>query len=170
MTPARLHLQRWQALTSEQQQAVLALHIPPEQIEFAGTMAQAVAVGEGASPDEVASLAVLQAGVPVGFVVLCRGSRLPAWAPTGAVALRAMRIDSREQGKGHGKAALALVEAWLGEHWPTCPLLALCVDDQNLAARRAYEVAGFTEYTEPKAGRIGLVRYLAKPLKVAARA
>ena len=165
MTPTRLQLQRWQALTSEQQQSVLALHIPPEQIEFAGTMAQAVAVGEGASPDEVAGLAVLHAEVPVGFVVLCRGSRLPAWAPTGAVALRAMRIDSREQGKGHGRHALALVETWLAEHWPVCPLLALCVDDQNLAARRAYVVAGFTEYTEPKAGRIGLVRYLAKPLK-----
>jgi RimJ/RimL family protein N-acetyltransferase len=167
VTPTRLQLQRWQALTSEQHQRVLALHIPPEQIEFAGTVAQAVAVGEGASPDEVAGLAVLHAGGPVGFVVLCQGSRLPEWAPTGAVALRAMRIDSREQGKGHGKAALTLVETWLSEHWPACHLLALSVDDQNLAARRAYEVAGFTEYTEPKAGRIGLVRYLAKPLKVA---
>ncbi len=169
MTATRLQLTRWQALTSEQQQSVFALHIPPKQIEFAGTMAQAAAVGEGASPDEVAGLAVLQAEVPVGFVMLCRGSRLPEWAPTGAVALRAMRIDSREQGKGHGKAALAIVEAWLAEHWPTCPLLALCVDDKNQAARRAYEVAGFTEYTEPKAGRIGLVRFLAKPLKEAAR-
>ena len=75
-----------------------------------------------------------------------------------------MRIDSREQGKGHGKHALALVEAWLGEHWAVCPLLALCVDDQNLAARRAYEVAGFTEYAEPRAGRIGLVRYLLRSL------
>ncbi|NWF48062.1 GNAT family N-acetyltransferase [Hydrogenophaga sp. D2P1] len=170
MTPTRLQLQRWQALNSEQQQSVLALHIPPEQIEFAGTMAQAVAVGEGASLDEVAGLAVLHAEAQVGFVVLCRGSRLPAWAPTGAVALRAMRIDSREQGKGHGRHALALVETWLAEHWPVCPLLALCVDDQNLAARRAYEVAGFTEYAEPKAGRIGLVRYLSKSLREAASA
>ncbi|MGS5088309.1 GNAT family N-acetyltransferase [Hydrogenophaga sp. A37] len=170
MAATPLQLQRWQVLTSEQQQSVLALHIPPEQIEFAGTMAQAVAVGEGASPDEVAGLAVLQAGVPVGFVVLCQGARLPEWAPTGAVALRAMRIDSREQGKGHGRHALTLVEAWLGEHWPVCQLLALCVDDQNLAARRAYEAAGFTEYTAPKVGRIGLVRYLSKSLKVVARA
>lgn len=80
-----------------------------------------------------------------------------------------LRIDSREQGKGHGRHALALVEAWLAEHWPVCPLLALCVDDQNLAARRVYEMAGFTEYTESEAGRIGLVRYLAKPLAVVAR-
>ena len=164
MTTAQLQLTRWQALTSDQQQSVLAFHISPEQIEFAGTMAQAVAVGEGASPDEVTGLAVLQAEMPVGFVVLCRGSRLPEWAPTGAAALRAMRIDSRAQGQGHGKAALALVETWLSEHWPVCRLLALCVDDQNLAARRAYQAAGFTEYTEPKAGRIGLVRYLSKSL------
>lgn len=164
MTPTRLQLQRWQSLTSEQREHVLALHISPEQIEFAGTTAQAVSVCEDASTDEVAGLAILGSASPIGFVLLSRGARLPDWAPAGSAALRAMRIDSREQGKGHGKASLAQVAAWVSEHWASCKTLALCVDDQNLAARRAYEVAGFTEYAEPRAGRIGQVRYLAKPL------
>lgn len=164
MTPTRLQLQRWQSLTSEQREHVLALHISPEQIEFAGTTAQAVSVCEDASTDEVAGLAILESETPIGFVLLSRGARLPDWAPAGAAALRAMRIDSREQGKGHGRASLALVAAWVSEHWVSCSKLALCVDDQNLAARRAYDVAGFTEYAEPRAGRIGLVRYLLRSL------
>ncbi|MFC3685141.1 GNAT family N-acetyltransferase [Hydrogenophaga luteola] len=164
MTPTRLQLQRWQALNSEQREQVLALHISPEQIEFAGTTAQAVSVCEDAPTDEVAGLAILESASPIGFVLLSRVTRLPDWAPAGSAALRAMRIDSREQRKGHGRASLAEVAAWVSEHWASCKTLALCVDDQNLAARRAYEVAGFTEYAEPKVGRIGLVRYLWRSL------
>lgn len=160
MTNSSVQLHRWQSLTGEQRERLLALHISPEQIEFAGTTAQAVSVCESAPPDEVAGLAILESEKPIGFVLLSRGARLPDWAPPGSAALRAMRIDSREQGKGHGRSALAHVAAWVSEHWASCEMLALCVDDQNLAARRAYEVAGFTEYAEPKAGRIGLVRYL----------
>jgi RimJ/RimL family protein N-acetyltransferase len=164
MTNSSLQLQRWQSLTSEQRERVLALHISPEQIEFAGSTALAVSVCEGASPDEVAGLVILESERPIGFVLLSQGARLPDWAPAGSAALRAMRIDSREQGKGHGRSALAQVAAWVSDHWASCETLALCVDDQNFAARRAYEVAGFTEYAEPKAGRIGLVRYLWRSL------
>ncbi len=164
MTDTSLQLQRWQSLTSEQRESVLALHISPEQIEFAGTTAQAVSACEGASPDEVTGLAILESEIPIGFVLLSRGARLPDWAPAGSAALRAMRIDRREQGKGHGQASLAQVAAWVRAYWGVCKTLALCVDDQNLAARRAYQAAGFTEYAEPKAGRIGLVRYLWMPL------
>jgi ribosomal protein S18 acetylase RimI-like enzyme len=166
-TKTPLQLQAWQSLGIEQRQRLLALHIPPEQVEFAGTTAQAVAVCEGASADEVAGLALLDADVPIGFVLLVRGAQLPDWAPHGGAALRAMRIDHREQGKGHGKAALALVAGWLCEHWPSCRTLALSVDDGNAAARRTYQAAGFTEYAEPRAGRIGLVRYLSKAIELA---
>lgn len=167
MTASTLSLQRWQSLATTQRQRLLALHIPPEQVEFAGTTAQAVAVCEAGSADEVAGLAMLDGAEPIGFVLLVRGAQLPDWAPHSGAALRAMRIDHREQGKGHGKAALALVAAWLCEHWPSCRTLALCVDDENVAARRAYQAAGFTEYADPSAGRIGLVRYLSKAVESA---
>ena len=131
MTTTRLQLQRWPALTSEQQQSVLALHIPPEQIEFAGTMAQAVAVGEGASPDEVAGLAVLHAGVPVGFVVLCRCCRRGrplALSPSGPCASTAAnrakatantRWPSWRPGWGNtGQFARCSRSAWTIRTWP----------------------------------------------------
>jgi catechol 2,3-dioxygenase-like lactoylglutathione lyase family enzyme/RimJ/RimL family protein N-acetyltransferase len=159
-----LILTRWQSLDSNQRQAVLTLQIPQEQIEFAGTVERAIAASESAAEDEVAGLAILQGTRPVGFVVVSRGSKQPDWAPDGSVALTAMRIDSREQGKGLGKAALAQLDKWLQEHWPTSELLALCVDDENYAGRRAYAAAGFAEYMAPKQGRIGIVRYLSKRL------
>jgi len=164
-----LALVRWQSLDSSQRHAVQTLQIPQEQIEFAGTIERAVVACESAAEDEVAGLAILQGTHLVGFVVISRGSKQPAWAPGGSAALTAMRIDSREQGKGLGKASLALLDAWLRAHWPTSEILALCVDEENHAGRRAYAAAGFAEYTEPKPGRIGVVRYLSKHLAAASR-
>lgn len=162
-----LALERWQSLDAGRRKAVLALHIPPQQVEFAGSIERAIAACESASPEEVAGLALLEGAAVVGFVVLSRGSRRPVWAPPDAVALTAMRIDARQQGRGLGKASLALVAAWLRRHWPAQATLALCVDEENHAGRRAYAAAGFTEYQAPRPGRIGMVRYLARPLAAA---
>lgn len=159
-----LSLERWQSLDSLQRQGVLALHVSDEQLEFCGSVERAVSVCESAKLDEVAGLAVLRGRHPVGFFVLSRGAKLPDWAPHGAVALTAMRIDSRHQGQGFGKVAMALLAVWVAHHWPTNAILALCVDDENVAGRRAYAAAGFVEYAEPRQGRIGIVRYLSKLL------
>lgn len=157
-------LVRWQSLALEQQQAVLRLQLPAEQLEFAGTTERAIAACEAADQDEVAGLAIVRAGQPVGFVVVSRGSKLPAWAPAGSAAITAMRIDTHEQGKGIGKATLSQLDAWIQKQWNTTNVLALCVDEENHAGRRAYAAAGFIQYTEPKPGRIGLVHYLSKHL------
>lgn len=164
MTQSTIALVRWQLLDSHQREEVQTLQISQQQIEFAGTIERAIAACEAASEDEVAGLAILHCGRPVGFVVVSRGSKQPAWALGGSVALTAMRIDSREQGQGLGKAALSLLDVWLRDHWPSSSTLALCVDDENHAGRRAYAAAGFSEYMEPQAGRIGVVRYLSKHL------
>lgn len=163
-TDTPLQLLRWQALGAEDQARVRGLAITPQQIEFAGTVDRAIAASEAADADAVAGLAILRQGQPVGFVVLSRGAALPAWAPAHAVALTAMRIEASLQGQGLGRAALLAVEGWLRTHWPEATAMALCVDDENQAGRRAYAKAGYGEYAEPQQGRIGLVRYLHKPL------
>ena len=170
MSALPILLERWQLLGPEQRDAVLQLHIPAEQVEFAGSIERAVAACEAGTPLEVAGLAILQGQRVVGFVVLSRGSKLPSWAPPESAALTAMRIDSREQGKGLGKASLALATSWLRRHWSDTATLALCVDEHNNAGRRAYAAAGFSEYTEPKPGRIGVVRYLSMSLHSAGEA
>lgn len=164
MSSSALNLVRLQDLTTQQRVCVMRLSIPQEQIEYAGPLERAVAACEAADPTEVAGLAILLNDRPVGFAVLSRGSKQPDWGPAGCAALTAMRIDSAMQGKGIGKSALAAIDGWLLEHWRENDIVALCVDDANASGRRAYEFAGYREYTEPKQGRIGLVRYLSKML------
>ena len=167
MSHPSLSLVRWQSLSAAQQSAVRALRISPEQVEFAGSVDRAISACESASPNDVAGLAVLEGNDVVGFVVLSRCSKCPNWAPPGSVALTAMRVDSSRQGRGIGKSALALTEAWLRLHWPEEAVLALCVDESNHAGRRAYAAAGFSQYAEPKEGRIDVVHYLSKALGTA---
>jgi RimJ/RimL family protein N-acetyltransferase len=159
-----LSLIRWQALAPEVREAVRQIRIDQQQIEYAGTLEKAIASCESSAEEDVAGLAIILSSCPVGFVVLSRGSKRPKWAPSGAVALTAMRIALEQQGKGLGRQALLSVDRWIAANWSASEQIALCVDDQNEAGKRAYLRAGFTEYASPEQGRIGLVRYMSKPL------
>jgi RimJ/RimL family protein N-acetyltransferase len=164
MAVTHLTLARWQSVSPADREAVVRLRIAPQQLEYAGTVERAIASCETGPSDQVAGLVIKLSEVPVGFVVLSRGDKRPAWAPEGAVALTAMRIDLAHQGQGVGRRALQGVTAWIAQHWPESAVLALCVDDENQAGKQAYLRAGFAEYTPPRQGRIGLVRYLSKTL------
>jgi RimJ/RimL family protein N-acetyltransferase len=76
-----------------------------------------------------------------------------------------MRIDRTHQGASLGRRALIAVDAWLWTNWPEVEKLALSVDAENLAGRAAYRNAGFSEFMEPRPGRIGTVHFLAKHLR-----
>jgi GNAT superfamily N-acetyltransferase len=157
-----LSLRDWQTLDASGLAALHALQIDPAQVEFAGTLERALASCAKGPPGEIAGLAIEQDGAVVGFVVLQHGSRRPDWAPEGAAAVSAMRIDRHRQGQGLGRAALAAVDDWLRRHWPAAKQVALSVDEGNAAGRRAYAQAGYVECAPPKPGRIGRVRFLAK--------
>ena len=53
-------------------------------------------------------------------------------------------IDGRYQGKGYGTAALNALTALIFTR-TGCPLIALDVEPENVAARRLYEKAGFVD-------------------------
>lgn len=159
-----LTLRDWQALDDAGLAALHALQIDPAQVEFAGTLERALASCAKGPPEDIVGLVIKHGGTVVGFVVLQRASRQPEWAPKGAAAVSAMRIDRHRQGQGLGRAALAAVDDWLRQHWPQVAQVALSVDDGNAAGRRAYALAGYTECAPARPGRIGLVRFLAKAL------
>jgi RimJ/RimL family protein N-acetyltransferase len=164
-TPALL---AWPRLTPEQQAQVRGLAISEAQVEYAGSGARQLAAVEAESGDDLVGLAVLVDGHAVGFLVLKRRSLAPAWAePDGAV-VSGMRIDQRLQGTGIGSSALALLPAWLRQHWPGCPAITLTVDEANLRGRKAYARAGFVDQGEREAGRIGWVRRMRLPIGPAA--
>jgi RimJ/RimL family protein N-acetyltransferase len=150
----------WQALQPEERDAVRAIAIDARQVEFAGTTAAAIAACEAADPATIQGLALRVQDAIVGFVVLRRGPAAPAWAPAGAAVLGGLRVDASWQGRGIGTAAMLAVRDWLRVHWPECARLVLRVDDDNAAAIRAYEKAGWAEFGERRLGRVGLERTL----------
>lgn len=151
-------LKAWQQLSPPQQAQVRAIRISAEQIEFAGCGAKQLDVVENEESDQLVGLAILDGQNVVGFLVLKRGTTLPPWAPFGAALISGMRIDSVHQGRGFGSAALALLRAWVKNHWQDCVELILTVDEENHGSMKAYQRAGFEEIGKPEPGRIGLVR------------
>ena len=161
---AVVSLKRWQALSEAEQTAVLDLNVTQQQVEFAGTVARSVQACVEDPANEIAGLAVMHEHRVVGFFLLRRGAGAPVWGGPKAAVVSAMRIDVSQQGKGMGSAALQLLPPWITEHWPDSTELALSVDEENHAARRAYARAGFVDLGKREEGRIGWVRYLSKPI------
>jgi RimJ/RimL family protein N-acetyltransferase len=167
---APLQLGLWQQLTAEQQAAVRALELSPEQVEFAGRIERALEpVVEAADSTQRAGLAVLRGGQVLGFLVLTRQAQAPAWAPAGSVVMSAMRIHPGCQGQGLGSAALRALPAWLQAHWPGSEYLLLQVDAGNAAGRQAYAKAGCHHWGASVPGRIGPVWHMALALRVDAK-
>ena len=154
----RVEVVDWHALAAAERDAVRALEISAEQVEFAGGVARSVAACEAGDPAEVAGLAVRVGHDIVGWVLLKRGASAPDWVDGGAAVVSGLRIDRRHQGRGIGPAALAEMARWVARYWPGSSLLVLRVDDGNAAGIRAYEKAGWREVGTRLAGRVGLER------------
>ncbi|WP_274361963.1 GNAT family N-acetyltransferase [Paenibacillus thermotolerans] len=54
-------------------------------------------------------------------------------------------IDSAEQGKGYGGAALRQMISWISDKFPQCREIRLTVHKDNASAKRFYKNRGFTE-------------------------
>ncbi|MEK8029778.1 GNAT family N-acetyltransferase [Ideonella sp. DXS29W] len=156
-------LKPWQDLNEAERQGVLALSVSAQQVEYAGTVERSVRACQDGPASEVVGLAILEGMRVVGFLVLKRGSRAPAWAREGAAVVSALRIDLACQGKGLGSAALRILPSWVATHWPDARAVSLSVDEDNLAGRQAYTKAGFVDHGVREEGRIGWVRYMSRP-------
>ena len=154
----------WPQLTPDQQAQVRGLAISAVQVEYAGAGERQLAAVEAESGDDLVGLAVLVDGHAVGFLVLKRRSRAPAWAAPEDATVSGMRIDQRMQGQGLGSAALALLPQWLRQHWHGCPAIVLTVDEANLRGIKAYRRAGFEDLGLREMGRVGWVRRMRLPL------
>ena len=158
LSPPALRLLDWPRLSPAQQAGVRGLAISDEQVEYAGAGDRQLAAVQAESGTDLVGLAIVQGEQAVGFLVLKRRSRAPAWADPEDAVVSGMRIDQRVQGSGIGSSALALLPAWLRQHWPGCPAITLTVDEENLRGLKAYARAGFVDLGEREAGRIGWVR------------
>ncbi len=120
------------------QVAHIALH--PDQLRFAGTVAEALA--EPAHRFDLHRID--QSGQPVGLFKIDRHyAQDYPFAKVGDLGLRAVILDHRSQGRGLGKAAMGQLATYLPDHYPTAPALWLTVNLVNTPAIRTYLAAGF---------------------------
>ena len=124
---------------------VADVSLRPDQLQFAGTVAEALA-----EPEDRFDLHMIQsAGSPVGIFKIDRlyGSDYP-FAGSSDLGLRAVILDQRHQGKGLGKQAMAALKTYLPPLYPAAGNLWLTVNLKNPVAVAVYRAAGFTDSGE----------------------
>lgn len=108
------------------------------------------------NPDRLA-VTILENEMPVGLFVLSVGEHrdkyLTAPDATG-VALGALSVDVRYQGRGIGTRAMQQLSEFVPRHFPQARHLLLVVNQRNPGARRVYEKVGFRVLSE-RMGRKG---------------
>lgn len=130
---------------------VAHLEVTPEHERYAGRPAAAFTAAE----DGVDLHAIARAGdaAVIGFFKI---DRLYPWrmgfARQGDLGLRGFVIDRMRQGEGLGTAAVRALPAYLAEHYPDFPAIALTVNCANPAAIACYLNGGFSDTGQTYAG------------------
>lgn len=146
--------------------ALSGLQLPPQQEGFTAYPADLIPATE-ADPDSL-GVSILDGEDVVGYFVLSSGEHsdkyLPEPDPAG-VAIRALSIDERCQGRGVGTAAMAQTADLARQHFPQAEYVFLVVNQRNVHARRVYEKAGFTDWFVRDGGEYGPQWVMRQPLR-----
>ncbi|UAB71492.1 GNAT family N-acetyltransferase [Vibrio sp. SCSIO 43132] len=121
------------------------LRVEESQLKFVGTMEEILVNVD----DKVHPNVMLSGDRIVGFFLI--DTSYPAsyeFAQSGSLGLRAFFIDSRYQGNGYGKQAVASLKPFLNDQYPSHHSIYLTVNCKNPGAYRCYDLAGFQDTQE----------------------
>ena len=143
------------------------LQLAPEQAEFTALPSQLLPMLEG-NPERL-GVTILENEVPVGLFALSVGEHrdkyLPQPDPAG-VALGALSLDRRCQGRGVGSAAMRQLSDFVPRHFPSAQHVLLVVNQRNPAAKTKKSVLWCCVSGRGCGGRSGscsLTRYRLPP-------
>ncbi len=149
----QVQLKKWSSLPETLKSQGRTLSIPPEQLEFAGTIESAIALAESKLTSKIVGVAILSASTVVGFLLIKRAGEAPDWVPEDAAIVTALRVGAEYQGSEIGTRAIRQLPSWVARHWHKVASLVLAVDESNHAAIRAYTKAGWTDLGQRVKGR-----------------
>lgn len=129
-------------LTRDQYELATSLSVAPEQLEFTGTVADALAGIDGTRHPHGIWLDRSLVGF---FIVDTQFDHEFDFCEAGSLGIRTFLIDGQRQGQGLGKAAARAVGPYLAEAYLASTAVWLTVNSRNLAAYRCYEQGGFTD-------------------------
>ena len=125
--------------------ALTTLTVAKEQIKYVGIISENMAVAPPSSHFHV----IADNETLVGFFNLdtVYGFSYP-FAQKGELGLRAFLIDSSQQGRGLGKAAVKALKNYLNSYYPQYPSICLTVNCKNPSAYHCYLSGGFEDTGE----------------------
>jgi RimJ/RimL family protein N-acetyltransferase len=141
---------------------VAHLRLGPGEEEFAGKLETVLeTLRTGTSQCSQHPFAILEGDRAVGFLVLKEDPALPAWSSGQVMTLHNFRIGAPYQGKGYGRAGIALAVEWIRLNRPKVERLMLAVNVRNRHARAIYLRCGFANTGALHQGPIGRQAILA---------
>nr|WP_295466239.1 GNAT family N-acetyltransferase [Mesorhizobium sp.] len=143
---------------------VAGIAVDPDKEPYAGGPIGDIFNELRASPPGQTPFALVDGDRVVGFIVAREDAALPAWAERGCMTLNNLRIDTRLQGRGYGKAAIRLAAQWIARERPAVTHVMSSVNVANLAAFHLNLACGLAPTGRIVEGRIGRQRIMIAPI------
>jgi|GEM_PF-3158850 len=143
---------------------VAGIAINPDKEPYSGGTIGEVFAQLRASPPRQTPFALFDSDRVVGFIVAREDAALPAWAKGGCMTLNNLRIDTRIQGRGYGKAAIRLAARWIARERPLVTHVMSSVNVANLAAFNLNLACGLSPTGQIVDGRLGRQRLMIAPI------
>ena len=153
------------AIGFDDQVLVAGIAVDPDTESYSGGPIGDVFAQLQASPPRQTPFSLADGDRVVGFIVAREGAALPVWAEKGCMTLNNLRIDTRLQGRGYGKAAIRLAAQWIARERPAVTHVMSSVNVANLAAFNLNLACGLTPTGRIVEGRIGRQRIMIAPIE-----
>lgn len=149
----------------DEESLVAGIAVDPDKESFSGGPIGGVFDQLRVSPPSQIPFALSDGDRVVGFIVAREDAALPVWAEPGCMTLNNLRIDTRLQGRGYGKAAIRLAARWIARERPAVTHVMSSVNVANVAAFHLNLACGLTPTGRIVEGRIGRQRIMIAPVE-----
>ena len=153
------------AIGFDDREIVAGIAIEPDKEPYSGGNIDDIFDQLRLSPPRQNPFALIDGKRVVGFIVAREGAALPVWAERDCMTLNNLRIDSRFQRRGYGKAAIRLAAQWIAQTRPSVTHVMSSVNVDNLPAFHLNVACGLVPTGRIVEGRLGRQKIMSAPIE-----